>query len=49
MPELNRALNENGHTNFPINYVEGYDHSFFFINDVVEGHIDFHADHLYRK
>ena len=47
MPELTRALNENGH-NVPINYLEGYNHSFFFINEVIEDHIDFHASYLRR-
>jgi len=48
IPNLIRALNENGHNNFPVNYIEGYDHSYFFVNEVIEDHIDFHATHLYR-
>ena len=48
IPELIKALNTNGHRNFPVNYHEDYNHSFYFINEVIEDHIDFHAAHLNR-
>ena len=48
LPELEQALNENGHSHIKINYHEGYDHGYFFITDMIEDHVDFHADHLYR-
>lgn len=48
-PNLIRALNENGHSNFPVNFHEDYDHSYFFVNDFIEDHIDFHAGHLYSN
>ncbi len=48
MPELLKALRTNGHIDFPVNYHEGYNHSYFYINDIIEDHIDFHAAHLYR-
>lgn len=47
IPQLDEALNKNGH-NVKINYREDYNHSFFFINDFIEDHIDFHAAHLYN-
>jgi len=46
-PALNSALRTNGH-NVPVNYHEDYNHSYFFVNDFIEDHIDFHAGHLYR-
>ena len=48
-PELIEALNVNGHSNFPVTYHEDYNHSFFFVNDFIEDHIEFHAKHLYCK
>ena len=48
IPELIKALRTNGHNDFPVTYQEGYNHSFFYINDIIEDHIDFHAAHLYR-
>lgn len=45
-PGLTAALRENGHK-AAVNWHEGYDHSYFFVNSVIEKHIDFHAMHLY--
>ena len=47
-PDLISALNTNGH-NWPVNYNEGYNHSYYFVNDMFEHHIDFHAGHLLRR
>ena len=44
--ELTEALNENGHR-YPVNWHEDYNHSWYFVNDFLEAHIDFHAAHLY--
>lgn len=46
-PDLIEALNTNGHR-VPVNWHEDYNHSFFFVNDFIEEHIDFHAAHLYN-
>ena len=48
-PGLIKALRTNGHSNFPVNYHEGYDHSFYFVASIIEEHIDFHATHLYSR
>ena len=46
-PELNAALNTNGHR-VPMNWHEDYNHSYFFVNDMIDDAIDFHAGHLYK-
>jgi len=46
-PQLIEALNTNGH-NTPVTYHEDYNHSWYFVNDFLEAHIDFHAAHLYK-
>ncbi len=33
---------------FSLNFHKGYDHSYFFVSSVMEDHINFHADALYR-
>ena len=48
-PSLIKALNTNGHSNFPVNYHEGYEHSYYFVASIIEEHIDFHATHLYSR
>ena len=47
-PDLIRDLNTEGH-NWPVNYHEDYNHSYYFVNDMFEHHIDFHAGHLLRR
>ena len=47
-PMLIKGLRTNGHGNIPVNYHEGYDHSYYFVSSIIEDHIDFHAGHLYR-
>ena len=43
--DLKRVLGENGH-DMQVRYHDGYDHSWHFINDFIDEHINFHAMHL---
>ena len=47
-PNLIEALNKNGHK-IPVNWHEDYNHSYFFVNDFIDDHIEFHASHLYSR
>eukprot|EP01097_Dermamoeba_algensis_P006409 TRINITY_DN4017_c0_g1_i1.p1 TRINITY_DN4017_c0_g1~~TRINITY_DN4017_c0_g1_i1.p1 ORF type:complete len:295 (-),score=53.01 TRINITY_DN4017_c0_g1_i1:88-939(-) len=44
--EFQKTAGSNSNISLNLRFLEGYDHSFYFISTVIDEHIEFHANHL---